>query len=129
STNDLSMVMFKLGQVDEAERRQQEALTIFSRLGDRRAMAFVRHNRGWLALHNGRFDEARRYFLESLEIRRALRHTWAASIPLTQLGIVANAAGDGTRAQAHLLEALRLARDVQYIPAILGALVEVAGTV
>ncbi|HEX5166106.1 MAG TPA: tetratricopeptide repeat protein, partial [Thermomicrobiales bacterium] len=126
SLNDLGLAMLDLGDADEARRLQLESLAIFRDIGDKRGAAFALHNLGVVARHQG--DAGAATFLnEALAIRHEIRHLWGIAETLIELGVVARESGDTAQAVDHFRDGLRIAEEIHALPAILRALVEIAG--
>jgi tetratricopeptide (TPR) repeat protein len=85
----------------------EEALALFRKAGDQRAVAWVLDDLGNLARLRGDHDRARRLFKESLRMLRETQELWGIPWVLHDLANLARIEGDDDRARALLGRALR----------------------
>jgi tetratricopeptide (TPR) repeat protein len=76
------------GDLAKADRRQQQSLGIYARLGDLRGAAMVQCDRGYILLDHDDHATARRLFEESLETRRRMRDKQGEAQSLNGIGIL-----------------------------------------
>lgn len=97
------------GEYKEAFTCHQQALELYTRLGDARGVAITRHNLG-LTLHNmGRVQEAREQYQQSRAIKWEIGDQVGLALTINNLGTLAFSSGNYQEAQQYLSEGLRLA--------------------
>jgi predicted ATPase/transcriptional regulator with XRE-family HTH domain/tetratricopeptide (TPR) repeat protein len=100
------------GEYPLARHRMAEAVAIFRRVGDHRALAVSLVGLGKIACQAGDLTAAHTSLEEALTVSRVLRSDRRTSEILDTLGVLAWLEGDHERSQALLEEALALARRV-----------------
>ncbi|NKE62108.1 tetratricopeptide repeat protein [Lentzea sp. PSKA42] len=108
---NLGNVLDMVGRYDEAIEHYQRALPIFRELGERRGVAIVLANTGMVQRRAGRYEEALESYRAATTFTEATDH-WVAGNTMNGMGTVLNRLGRNEEALTHLLEALRLMRQV-----------------
>jgi serine/threonine-protein kinase len=108
--NGLGGALAQTGRWDEAREAFERALPIYEKYDARQQAAIVLTNLGNVAGSQGHHDEAERYFIRSLEARRADVGTDHPDVALTlnNLGFLMMTTGRLDRAQAYHEEALAI---------------------
>jgi predicted ATPase len=102
---------WRAGDEVEAERMRAEAYPILETVGDNEAMANWYRLSGMLALHRGRFDEARLLYLESLRLVDSMSFAQAGVASRLSLGNLARIEGNTQEALGWFRRGLVMARD------------------
>jgi tetratricopeptide (TPR) repeat protein len=105
SAHQLDSYLTLAGRADHDVR--DEAMTRFTRLGDRLGQALVTNNRGIEAQRDGRWRDARAAFEQAFEMRRSAGDVNGAMAMMHNLGEMCSDAGLLDEAAAHLGEAWR----------------------
>ncbi len=96
-----------------AERYARQSLDLRRQLGDRWGMALALYTLGWIAEHQGMWQEAKQHFRESMELRRTMREDMAGVMDcLNGMGRVAYRVEDYGDARRLYLEAQTIAREM-----------------
>jgi tetratricopeptide (TPR) repeat protein len=101
---------WRQGDYAAARSLQEECLTLFRKLDDRRGIGSAFNSLGELAEDEGDFATADRLFRESLVIFRTLGDRWMIAMALTNVGEVAVARGKLFEAGSLLSEAFTMFR-------------------
>jgi predicted ATPase len=97
-----------------ALRYEEEALTLFRKVGDQSQVARCLNNLGEIPRSQGDYAAAARYYQESLEVRRQAGDRWGSAITLGNLGEVAAAQKDYAAAARYHQQALTIAEELGY---------------
>ncbi len=110
---NLSNIHVKKNEYDTAINHLEHALDLQQQLGDRQGESEVFVNLGIAYYEQGLFDEAERYYLESLAIKEEMGVDIAGIIKVTNnLGVIARERGDHDRAIEYYNEALQMAKQL-----------------
>jgi len=105
----LSLAHQEMGQIGEASRYAQKALTIHETLNDRLSQARSLNNLGWMLLHLGELVSARRHLTHSLDIFEEQRVETGKAETLMSIASLEFAEGDLEAASRTSRQALELA--------------------
>ncbi len=100
------------GQVAQAERLCQEALTLFRELGDAQGIVNSLWILGYTTVEQGRFPQARAFAEEAVALARAADYPWGLAYALEILANVFFNQGDYARARALAEESLMISRAI-----------------
>ena len=112
ATNQLGLVEYFAGDLDEAERRLSSALALARAEGNRPGAVSALQGLGFVAEDRGELDAATASYREGLAAARANGDRYAAGRCLMLLGEVERKRGADGAARAYYEEALDLARAV-----------------
>jgi len=107
----LSLVRLAVGDVRKARQGEEEALSLFRQLGDRRGEAIGLLHLGEIDMHVGDDRQAREHFERCLLIARELKHSEIQSECERMLGEIALSEGDVTGARARFTNSLEICRE------------------
>jgi predicted ATPase/DNA-binding XRE family transcriptional regulator len=124
--NFISPTIIHLGRYEEAEACLQESLALCTELGNRWGIGTAYRFLGLAALAQNKLPEAETLIHYSLDVFNDLVRGWDIVRSLVYLGQAKAAAGDSCEARRIFLQALRMAMEVQAIPLVLDALLELA---
>src|SRR5438874_3454992 len=96
------------GDVDQAQRMHEQAITLARASGDRWSLMRALNELANVLLIRGEFDAAASTLAEALAISREVGHPDATGRVLTNLGLAVLSRGDAEKAAEHLREALTL---------------------
>ena len=105
----LSLAHQEIGQIGEASRYAQKALTIHETLHDRLSQARSLNNLGWMLLHLGELVSARRHLTHALDIYEEQRVETGKAETLMSIASLEFAEGDLEAASRTSRRALELA--------------------
>jgi tetratricopeptide (TPR) repeat protein len=103
-----AIAYFESRDYDRAQSEYKSALAFFRATDAKRDVAIALHDMGLQAFDAGQYDDARRLIEESLEIARQLSDRDVESNAAGSLGTLELEQGNLQRAQALLIESLRL---------------------
>ncbi|MFG2045715.1 tetratricopeptide repeat protein, partial [Dactylosporangium sp. NPDC048998] len=106
--HELGILAQLRGDYAEAERRYQQSLTIFERLGDQAGLARGYHQLGMLAQLRGDYAEAERRYQQSLTIKEQLGNQAGLAGSYHQLGRLAQLRGDYAEAERRYQQSLTI---------------------
>jgi PAS domain S-box-containing protein len=112
--NNLAVVSFETGDIDQSQAYLERARSIYETLGDLAGLADVFDNLGRASRERGRLEESLELHLQSLELEKRLANPEGIAISLNHAGLVYNELGDHE-------EALRSSREALEINRALGA--------
>jgi Tfp pilus assembly protein PilF len=100
--NNLAMVAIAQNQLDQAQQRLDECLSIASSIGYASGVGFARSNMGLVALQRGDPVTALAYFAQSIAIRHSLCEQWTLAYSLAGFAaaMLAKASSSAARWQA-----------------------------
>ena len=98
SLNNQGNLYVDLGQLDEAEKRLEEAVALLREIGDSWYYGNALNNLGNVARSKGEFERAHQLYDESLSINRDLGDGWALAYLLEDIGALNAAQGHAERA-------------------------------
>ena len=124
--NYLVPTLIALGCYDEARAHLQESLELCQASNNRWGMGTAYRHLGWVAKAQGSLEEAQSFLHKSLNTFGDYIIGWDISQTLIVLGETIALTGDCPKAEALLLTALRLARDIHSEPLILQSLAGLA---
>ena len=101
---------FRLGELEQAERRLRAALRLARRFSTPGEEALALNLLGLLARRRGRLAEAEELLKAALAIRRALSLPWETAASLNNLGLLALDQGQYRKAREYFQESLALCR-------------------
>ena len=110
ASNEAGSLAFMLGDLDGAEARCQEALTLHRAVGNRAGEATALNAMGLLAYDRGQPDRARELFIDALRLHRECKDKCGEAMVLSNLGLALRAMGNDGPATDRYREALRLFR-------------------
>jgi tetratricopeptide (TPR) repeat protein len=118
----VGVALAAVGQLDDAERTIEEAVSLARSTGNFRNVGTWQMTLAGLAIVRG--DQARAWPLyeESLAVHRSLGDAWGISHALTNLSFLALEGGDAETARALLSEALAIERESGHQPRLANAL-------
>jgi predicted ATPase/DNA-binding SARP family transcriptional activator len=102
---------FRGGDVDRAEARWREMLSVFEQLGDREGIARGLSDVGTAAAARGEWERSRELLERAAALFRELGNAGRLAVAVANLGHVAAHEGDFPSAAAFTLEALELERE------------------
>ncbi|MFC4066305.1 tetratricopeptide repeat protein [Actinoplanes subglobosus] len=108
----LGIIAHNRGDYTEAERRYQQALTIFEELGNQAGTANSYHQLGIVAQNRGDYTEAERRYQQALTIFEELGDQTGTAGSYHQLGIIAHNRGDYTEAERRYQQALTIEEEL-----------------
>lgn len=118
--NNLGNLHSDLQLYEKAMRYYSEAYQLSSKLGQ--AYSDPMNNTGNVYFRNGNYQRAIEFYLKALEIQRKENDRMGILNTITNIGIAYTKAGQPKRAQEYLIEAEKLANELQayrFIPSIL----------
>jgi predicted ATPase/DNA-binding NarL/FixJ family response regulator len=107
---DAGLIAFEQGDLDQAERDWQEALALYTTLGDEGQAAVCLEEVAWIPLKRGELERAAALFTEAAPALRRLGWTTGTAWAHTGLALATARLGEFARAEAELAEALALFR-------------------
>ena len=110
--NLLAEVALHAGQLDEADARAAETLTITDETGDGFNATYAHGTRAAVAAYRGDLHGALRLGERSLRIAREIDQQWAVARALLGLGDLARLTAGPARARRHYAEAFSILREV-----------------
>lgn len=110
--NGLSRVLWKQGNLTEAQGQAQQALVAARALNDAANVAESLYNLGWIAYLEGNFPQATTYLEESLAIWRARQDQRGISWLLSRLAGVFFQCGEYIPARHYVEESLRICHEI-----------------
>jgi tetratricopeptide (TPR) repeat protein len=116
--NSLGWAHEARGEFEQDAMYTERAYDAARRLGDPTVLAFMTSNRGGPAFNVGDWRTARQAFEEGLSIMRPFGTTWASAWPPLLLGRLELAEGEQAMGEAHLSEAIELARQSDDLQAL-----------
>jgi tetratricopeptide (TPR) repeat protein len=96
------------GHWKEGQERMMRGLAVARRLRDYAGVTFLLHELGNLCGDQGDYEQARGYYLESLEIKKARGDKWGQAATLHGLGALCNDQGDYEQARRYYEQSLEL---------------------
>jgi tetratricopeptide (TPR) repeat protein len=99
------------GELVEADVFLKQALQAFQEIGDRRNVAMMLNNTGYLRWNQGRFEEAESYILQSLDIRTEIEDRVGVGRNYGFLAGLYTASGDLEKAKMAAKQAAEVARE------------------
>lgn len=125
ATNDLGVIAWNLGRLDEALDCFTRALAIAARVDESRLEANLLSNIALVYMDRGDLQRALDANLKALEIRRRRNEPPDLAISLNNLGIVYERLGDYDKALESYQEALRLARESRFALGLTGPMTNI----
>src|SRR5215211_1858251 len=114
--NNAANLAYNQGDLEEAEAKHRQSLSLRRQIGDERGVAGSLNNLGLLYRGRGDYLAAEQHFREALEINERIIHKdwveWSAK-NLNGLGTVAALQGDGPTAQKYQEDSLEKFRKLQ----------------
>lgn len=111
AANNLGLVAWQLGHVEETLAYWEESVLINAGIGDTMTQAQVESNLGAVKNDLGRVDEAREHLLRALDLQRSINNHVHLAITLINCGQNAVLREDFDGARAHYEEARDVCRD------------------
>ncbi|WP_433043107.1 tetratricopeptide repeat protein [Dactylosporangium sp. CS-033363] len=108
----LGLLAQNRGDYPEAERRYQQALSMFEEVGDRAGVSAGLHQLGNVAEARGDYPEAERRYQQALAISEELGDRAGIATSHHQLGILAQRRGDRPEAERRYRQALTLKEEL-----------------
>ncbi len=108
--NTLGILAANQGDLRTAHTRYEEALALWTELGDRRWTALVRINLGIVSADEDEYDQARALYEQALDAVRAVGDEWHTALVLNNLGDLCDREAKYGEAQAYLRNSLELWR-------------------
>ncbi|MBC7937714.1 MAG: tetratricopeptide repeat protein [Rhizobacter sp.] len=116
NAEDIALSFNNIGQLyhkylmdrDKALEYYKKGLAISEREGDKKATSLVKNNIGALSAETGKYAEAIRWYLESLQLRREINYKFGIINTLSSLGYNYIKTGNYDSARAALAEALQM---------------------
>jgi tetratricopeptide (TPR) repeat protein len=115
------------GNFDHAETELLEAVAIANKANDPSTEGRARNILGENSRLHGQYDDAIRHYQEALAIYQSINERFGMTMVIHNLGHVKTMMGDTETALQHYDESLRMAIDIQAIPAALEILAALAG--
>src|SRR5581483_31998 len=123
----MGMAYLGLGEVANARRFLEEALTLAEKRGEQREIAAAANQLAQLERASGALDRAERLYGRVLEIARRLEDREIIAIGLLNMAMAVIGRGDAERARGMLLEVAAIAAETGSIPAAQSLLEVCAG--
>lgn len=123
---ELGLMYLMLGELFEAKRVYEAALSSWRKLKDERSEGATLHELGRLAHKAGNYDEAQRLYGESLEIKRKFGNKRGVAYTLGQLGNLAYAQGNLAEARDLYDKCLEISKQLNDKRSIAAALHQLA---
>jgi predicted ATPase/transcriptional regulator with XRE-family HTH domain len=124
--NTLGFVAMQLSRYAEARAFLQESLTLVTPVDDPWSAGTAYGNLGIVELAEGNAGEAQMFLQKSVSLFSDLGMKGDIALYLTYLGEASAVRGAVKEAEAHLIDAIRLAKEAQALPTLLGAMVRLA---
>jgi tetratricopeptide (TPR) repeat protein len=112
SLNGLGGMAVRRGDLEEATRLFEKALTLRREVGDREGIANVLSNLGVIQDRRGRYEDALRFYRRAAEAHRAIGSRRGLATVLNNIGVVNLTRGDVNIAIEHFEGALRIRREI-----------------
>jgi predicted ATPase/DNA-binding CsgD family transcriptional regulator len=117
---------YNLGEYEESEHWQRQALLLGRQIGDQRTIADALGSLGGVAQTQGKYVRARQLCEESLAVSRAHEIEPFTISSLNRLAAIAQATGNIEAARDYAQESLTLSRDFRRAPSVAGSLIRLA---
>ncbi|MBI3915159.1 MAG: tetratricopeptide repeat protein [Chloroflexi bacterium] len=124
---EITRIYFREGEFARARQEFEKRLPFLGETKNRRTVWSTLNGLGEIARAEGRYDLAKIYYRQGLEIARELGEKNASAIASVTVGYVALHDGDLNSARSLFVEGLALAREVDYQPLMAFALLGFAG--
>ena len=118
--------LFVLGDLDEAERRLDEAQPAYESIGDQFLLIWIYEGRANIARSRGELMAARRFYERVLDLAERLGHGRAIHYNVNNLGRISEDVGDNAAAITYYLRSLRLSHDLGQRADVAGNLLDIA---
>jgi tetratricopeptide (TPR) repeat protein len=124
--NFLTPILIKLGLYEEARASVQESIKLCQQTKNRWGLGTAYRHLGLVEMAQGNLSEAHMHFSQSLETFGDNIVGWDIGRSQIYLGEVTGIAGDLAEARKILVDALRLSHEINCMPLILDAVIELA---
>lgn len=104
----LGMIDLLENRIQDAESHLNEALDLFTNLGNQRGIGATYFNLGTLHFENGNLEKAKNYYENSLEIARGFNAQMGMALNIRQLALIAKRQGLSDHAKILLDESIGL---------------------
>ena len=124
--NQLGNIARLCGKYEQAREHHRQSLWLWEEIGERNGIATSTTNLGLDAFKQGDFSKSKTYCQKGLALFRETDHDRGIVFALINVGKACHALGEGLQAKEALWKAVDIAAEIQSIPQILEALVEIA---
>jgi len=108
----LAQLALRQGDLDGAERFNQESVTLLGELDDVRGPVYLQIGQALLEMTRRHYADAEPLLEKCADLARTIGETFLLAVSLVNLAIVVHSQGDGERATSLFEESLTLAREV-----------------
>ncbi|GAB3444380.1 XRE family transcriptional regulator [Actinophytocola sediminis] len=112
---NLALLLWSVGQPQEADDAMRVALTLARGIGDQRLVAEVLHHLGWLSVDRKLFAEAKDYLLAALPLSLGAQDGRMEYLAECHLGVAYSGLGEHDRARRHIERSLALLRRTDHV--------------